>query len=70
MLYVSGDAVWQYAPAPKRKCLLLNMSGCLMQGPPLGEWMVEYIAWSPMPKRDKEMEDFLLRSMQNVSKTD
>lgn len=52
-----GEVEWRYEPVPGRgKCLLLNPGGCLIPGPPTGEWGKEYIAWAHMPKRNKEIE--------------
>lgn len=48
---------WRYEPVPTRApCLLLNLGGCLMKGPPIGKWGEEYIAWAHMPKRNKDIE--------------
>lgn len=48
---------WRYEPVPTSgRCLLLNTGGCVIFGPPMGPWRSEYIAWAPLPKRDKERE--------------
>lgn len=52
----TGEIFWRYERAPASQCLLLNPGGSLMRGPPTGEFMQEYIAWCPMPKRDKLKE--------------
>jgi len=58
----AGEVSWRYEPVPNKgaKCLLLNPGMCLIVGPPQGDFMKEYIAWAPMPKRDKEAEKRLL----------
>lgn len=52
----SDDPRWVYSKAPKKKCLLLSDLGVAFMGPPTGEFMTEYIAWCPLPKRDKQKE--------------
>ena len=52
----SAEPRWVYGKAPKKKCLLLSDHGVAFMGPPTGEFMTEYIAWCPLPKRDKRKE--------------
>lgn len=47
---------WRYEPAPRKKCLLLSDMGVAYMGPPTGAFREEYIAWCPLPKRDRVRE--------------
>lgn len=55
--YIACDnPKWYYEKAPNAKCLLLSRYGVAFFGPPTGDYLIEYIAWCPLPKRDKEKE--------------
>lgn len=60
----SHELGWRYEPAPRGKCLLLNMDYVAYFGPATGEHMQEYIAWCPLPKRDHEKERALFGGAQ------
>lgn len=53
----AGEIYWRYEPAPRGiKCDLLSIGGCKIPGPATGEWGVEYIAWMPLARRNREIE--------------
>lgn len=53
---------WRYyVPANRSaKMCLLTLGRTMVQGPWTGELGEHYVAWSPMPKRDKDLEDQLI----------
>lgn len=57
----SGQAYWRYdEPAPKGvKILLLTVGAVAVIGVWEGEPGEHFIAWSPLPKRNKEKETAL-----------
>ena len=65
----SHDLGWRYEPAPAGKCLLLNMDYVAYFGPATGEFMQEYIAWCPLPKRDRHAERKLLQEHKKMNET-
>lgn len=62
------ELVWRYEPAPKAKCLLLTKGRIAVLGPPVGKWMHEYIAWCPLPKRNKTIETQLQNHYSELEK--
>ena len=52
----TGEIKWNYTPPSntRRKLLLLHRDGCAAMGP-WGDG-AGWIAWCPLPKRDKELE--------------
>lgn len=60
---------WRYEPAPPGKCQLLNMDYVAYYGPATGEFMQEYIAWCPLPKRDRHAERKLLQEHKKMNET-
>ena len=64
MKYISGQATWRYpragdpVPPDSAKCLILTQGGVCI----VGIWGQSPwdIAWAPLPKRDKEKEDWRL----------
>lgn len=56
-------APWRYdSTAPRgRKLLLLTIGGVLVQGTWKGDLGEFFLAWQPLPKRDKVAESLLFR---------
>ena len=53
-----GDVHWRYA-VPRNgdsKMLLLNLGGVAVIGNWYGELGEHFLAWCPLPKRDKQLE--------------
>lgn len=59
MKYQAGGFVYFYPavgdekPEAGAKVLLLSKGGVCIQGP----WSDDFLAWAPLPKRNKEKED-------------
>lgn len=61
--YVAAQLVaWNYEKPTHgaAKCLLLTIGGILITGNWTGELGENYLAWAPMPKRDKRREAVIL----------
>jgi hypothetical protein len=57
--YVDGDHVaWNYTKPQHggAKCLLLTIGGILITGNWTGEVGDSFLAWAPMPRRNKALE--------------
>lgn len=59
----AGGVYWRYeVPDTTATVLLLTIGRVAMKGPWSGEMGQYYIAWSPLPKRDKALEDQLIEA--------
>lgn len=59
-----GDIYWRYEVPPDRgaKVQLLTVGGVAVYGQWYGKLGENFLAWAPLPKRDKAQEALLFRN--------